>query len=412
MKPLSLLFACLGTAIAAGPGPLPPAVRDGTPVVVSKPKPTRQVLLKWRDAKPALTASQIATLDRVLVNGRGKPDWAVAGSIPALHVYVLRVPWGQTPKTVAARLAKTAGVQFSESNEQRLPESLAPLPGLDAWLPSDPFYGSQWHLARIGVLTPWRARVTGSSVPVAVTDTGVQQIPDLWTIKGTSVFDGTPNFQDVMGHGTVVASTAFAKYNNALQGCGVAPNAYPVYSVRISGPDGWATYSAMAKGIVWAADHGARVVNLSYQGGNSSTVATAARYLESTTQGVLVAAAGNANNELVGPDVPEIVEVAATAPDDTKAWFSCFGARVDLSAPGVAIYASDSAGGFQAHNGTSFASPIVAGAAALIIRQGVMQGQNLTAAQVRQRLLTAVDDLGPPGRDPVFGVGRLNLARL
>ena len=121
----------------------------------------------------------------------------------------------------------------------------------------------------------------------------------------------------------------------------------------------------MASGLTWAADHGARVANLSYRASTSSTVASAAQYFQNRG-GVVTVAAGNEAVFEPAPDNPYMLTVSGSNPDDLLYAWSNTGNNVDLAAPGSA-YSTTRGGGYSAVSGTSIAAPIVAGVAALVL---------------------------------------------
>jgi len=175
--------------------------------------------------------------------------------------------------------------------------------------------------------------------------------------------------------------------------------------VRISALDGTATYSAMASGLTWAADHGARVANLSYKASTSATVASAASYFQSKG-GVVVAAAGNQATFDSSSDNPNILTVSATDSNDVLTSYSNTGNNIDLAAPGT-VFTTYEGGSYGNSGGTSVASPIVAGAAALVLSVK----PTMTATQVQEILKQSADDIGPAGWDTSYGWGRVNVAR-
>lgn len=134
--------------------------------------------------------------------------------------------------------------------------------------------------------------------------------------------------------------------------------------VHIADANGYAYWSTVAQGICWAADHGARVVNVSYKGVlGSSTVQTAAQYLRS--KGGVVVAAGNSGGLKSIAASDAMLPVAATEQNDVRASFSSYGPYVDLSALGVSLDTTTVGGGYAYASGTSFSSPLVAATAAL-----------------------------------------------
>jgi thermitase len=177
--------------------------------------------------------------------------------------------------------------------------------------------------------------------------------------------------------------------------------------VRISDDTGgYAAYSAMAAGLTWAADHGARVANISFGGASqSATVRSAAQYFQNHG-GVVTASAGNSGVLLTDADNPYILTVSAVNGNDTLIPGSNYGNIVDLCAPGSG-YTTSHGGQYGGGSGTSFAAPVVAGVAALVISAN----PGLTGQQVQDIVTSTVDDLGPVGRDVQYGAGRVNAAR-
>ena len=205
------------------------------------------------------------------------------------------------------------------------------------------------------------------------------------------------------GHGTSVAGVAAATSNN---GAGVASVAWgcKLLPVRISDLNGYATYSTIASGLTYAADHGARVANISFRASDSSTVASAAQYFQSKG-GVVAMAAGNESAFVSSADNPYVLTVSATDSNDALTSWSNTGNNIDLAAPGVNIYTTTRGGGYGLGTGTSFAAPLVAGAAGLVISAN----PGLNAQQVQDILKQNADDLGTAGWDASYGAGRLNV---
>jgi hypothetical protein len=172
--------------------------------------------------------------------------------------------------------------------------------------------------------------------------------------------------------------------------------------IRVSDINGYATDSSIANGLTWAADHGARVANISYIVSSSSTVTTAARYFQSKG-GVVTASAGNNGTFISSADNPYIITVTASNISDQLYAWSNTGNNLDLAAPGQ-VYTTIPGAGYINAAGTSFSAPIVAGVAALVMSAN----PSLTPAQVRDVLTKSADDLGPAGWDSSFGWGRVN----
>lgn len=272
---------------------------------------------------------------------------------------------------------------------------------------SDPSFGSSWALSKIQAPIAWDI-ANGAGVMIAVLDTGVDSAhPDLAPnlVPGWNVYDNNADTSDVNGHGTAVAGAAAMAANNGSGSAGVAWGAR-IMPVRIAGPDGYAYWSTVAQGIYWAADRGAKVVNVSYNGVSASaTVQAAAQYLRSKGGVVVVAAGNSGGEELVDPS-DALLTVSATDSSDLRAGFSSYGGYVDLAAPGVGIYSPVSGGGYGNWSGTSFSSPIVAGTAALMLSAN----NRITPADIDRILKETAVDLGQSGNDIYFGAGRVNAA--
>ncbi|MEM2738888.1 MAG: S8 family serine peptidase, partial [Candidatus Bathyarchaeia archaeon] len=284
-------------------------------------------------------------------------------------------------------------------------------------VPNDYYYAVQWHLQKVGMPIAWDVSKGDSNILIAVLDTGVDvNHPDLSgkLVEGFNVYYGTGDVVDDYGHGTMVAGVAAAITNNGL---GISAPAWncKILPVKVNLPgSGSTTFSLLAKGLVYAADRGAKVACISWQVFNGSgTLAEAAKYFVDKG-GIVVAAAGNTGKYENYNDSPYIVSVAATENGDSPASFSSYGPYVDLAAPGVGIFTTisgmkassyDVAYGYA--SGTSFSTPLTAGVAALIYSVN----PSFTPAQVEQILESSALDLGEAGYDFHYGWGRLDAAK-
>ena len=192
-----------------------------------------------------------------------------------------------------------------------------------------------------------------SGTLVAVVDTGVSARQGIRLVAGADLVDGDTNATDPNGHGTAVAAQVLA----VCPGCSILP-------IRVLSSSGSAPWARVAAGIVWAVDHGARVVNVSIAGSGGSPELRAATAYAQSHDVLVVAAAGNAAD--TRPAYPAayagVVGVAAEDFDGRLYDWSSRGSWVDLAAPGCAtLPAGDS---LEAACGTSFAAPLVAGLAA------------------------------------------------
>ena len=279
-----------------------------------------------------------------------------------------------------------------------------------AAVPNDPYYGSEWHLAKVGAAAAWDT-AQGAGITIAVIDSGVDIThPDLapHVVPGWNVYGKNADTTDVCGHGTAVAGTAAAAMNNGAGVAGVAGQA-KIMPLRIAFLDGGscvAYLSDMAAAVTYAADHGARIANLSFSGvPSSAAVQNAANYLRSKG-GLVFAAAGNGNRDEGYAPTSTMVIVAATDSADNRSSFSSYGNYVTLSAPGTGIYTTSVGGAYGSWSGTSFASPLAAGVAALMMSAN----PSLDPSRIETLLYASATDLGTAGRDIYFGYGRVNAA--
>lgn len=327
------------------------------------------------------------------------------------------------------------------------------------WTPNDPYFGSQaswgqafddlWGLKITEAAPAWDLN-RGAGVVVAVIDSGVYAHPDLqanlWTntaeiagngidddnngyiddVNGWNFVDNNNDTSDQNGHGTHVAGTIAAVGNNGLGIVGVAPNAriMPLKGLNADGQGGsFGLYQAM----IYAADNGAKVINNSWGGFGYSYLGLDASSYAVNKGVVVVAAAGNYGldaSQFNPANLPDVITVAASGPNDALAvgpqgTFSNIGSKIDIAAPGQEILSLLSpgcsiatarpdlvvGGQYLQLNGTSMASPHVAGAAALILSRF----PTYTPEQVRWVLRDSADRVNP--WDLNFGYGRLNLRR-
>lgn len=275
-----------------------------------------------------------------------------------------------------------------------------------SYVPDDPKFKRQWGLKKARFPEAWDRVRRG--VRVAVVDTGIRRRhPELRKkiVAQWDFVEGDGVAQDEDGHGTHVAGIVAARTGNKKGIAGACPKCRLVVAKVLDG-NGSGTDVDIAKGIVWSVKKGAKVVNLSFSGpGESGTLKNAIDFAASR-KAVVVAAAGNerTNKPYYPAAYGNVIAVAATTYKDRRARFSNYGEWIDVSAPGVGIL-STYPGGYAYYSGTSQASPYVAGLAGLLAAQG--RGPY----NVRQRILHTAVDLGPEGRDPYFGAGRIDAAR-
>lgn len=279
----------------------------------------------------------------------------------------------------------------------------------------DPFRSQQWAMDWLGIEPIWEVSV-GADIDVAVVDTGVDgSHPDLvGRVAPGASFLGTGGTAQVgggatdpNGHGTHVAGIAAAGAQNGAGIAGVAPLAR-ILPVRVLDSTGSGSSSAVAAGITWAVDNGAEVINLSLGGSYSAAIATAADYAESRGV-VVVAAAGNtgAPNSVMYPAaLPKVIAVGSHDSIGSLSPFSSQGPEVDVAAPGSNVVSTYPGAQWRFMQGTSMATPHVAGTVALML--GV--DRTRSPEQIRALIRSTAVDAGAPGFDDGFGWGRLDTA--
>jgi thermitase len=277
--------------------------------------------------------------------------------------------------------------------------------------------------ADIKAVPAWDRAQGDADTVIAIVDTGVDlNHPELAAKLvnfGHDFANGDDEASDDHWHGTHVAGIAAADTNNAIGIAGVARDCR-ILPVKVMDASGNGYYSWIIDGIIWAADHGADVINLSLGGDiDDPFLEDACKYAHD--KGIVIAAAAG-NDGLAGVLFPAayddyVLAVAASDYDDMIADFSNHGPQVDVAAPGVWIlgpapqwYVGEGYAPYLFASGTSAATPHVAGMAALL--KSAKPG--LTADQIMQIIRYTADDINrttSPGRDDHAGYGRINMER-
>ncbi len=287
--------------------------------------------------------------------------------------------------------------------------------------PNDPDYGKQWNLRSINVEAAWD-ETKGRGATVAVIDTGISPVPDLAKttfVKGYDFVNDRVEAIDDNGHGTHVAGTIAQSTNNSFGVAGIAYEA-SLMPLKVLSSSGGGNIADIAEAIRFAADNGAQVVNMSLGGGGESQLMKEAIDYAHSKEVVIVAAAGNSNENAAAYPAryPYVIGVSALGPSGTKAPYSNFGAGIDISAPGGAKDGDDPAGGilqntinpetgesvFEAYQGTSMAAPHVAGVAALLKAEGISNPDEVEDVLKQSALKVEDDALNH------YGAGKLDAA--
>ncbi|RED64230.1 S8 family peptidase [Cohnella phaseoli] len=282
--------------------------------------------------------------------------------------------------------------------------------GEEALIPNDTLYSEyQWNLPEIATEAGWKLAKGNPDIVVAVLDTGVQaDHPDLKgrIVKGVNIVDPSADPNDDVGHGTHVAGIIAAEVNNNE---GVAGMTWytKIMPVKVLDDTGAGSTYSVAEGIIWATDNGAHVINMSL--GNyaqAEFLHDAIKYAHDKGV-VLVAASGNDNTDRPGfpAAYPEVLAVAATDPDESRAEYSNYGDYIDVAAPGSSIPSTYPGSRYAALSGTSMASPHVAALVSLVRSAN----PDMSNEEVMELIRKTAKDLGPAGRDIEFGFGQIDV---
>ena len=350
------------------------------------------------DASPALVASieRDLGIDLVLISDQARDE----------QVYRAHVPADRADAILAA-LARTRGVEIAEPDAtfSLSPDELsseqyaaAVAPPEHGWVgyPDDPGYDKQWHMRQIGMPEAWKL-ADGEGVIVAVLDTGVayedhgafHQVEDLKGVEFVKPYDfvaNTTHANDDHGHGTHVTGTIAQVTHNGLGVTGVARNV-KIMPLKVLSGSGSGSVAGIADAIRYAADNGAKVINMSLGGPFPSRVLKKAVEYAHSKGVVVVCAAGNESRGKVGYPAayPGAIAVASTQSDEATAFYSNYGKDIDIAGPGGNTRSGEAGGvlqntikigdpsqsGYFAFMGTSMAAPHVAGVAALVVGEGV-----------------------------------------
>ncbi|MBU2632875.1 S8 family peptidase [Patescibacteria group bacterium] len=363
-----------------------------------------QVLVKFKDGTPQ------GIIDATM---RGNNS-TVRSKIVDLNVLVLKVPQAAEEK-VAFALSHNPNVEYAELDY--MAQALMTV--------DDPYFSTQWGLentndADIDAPAAWDI-TKGNETIVAILDSGVSKNhPDVsaQVVVDRANYSDSATDDDVYGHGTHVGGIVAAMTNNGVGVAGVCPDC-KLMSVKVLNDSGSGAYSWIANGITYAANHGAKVINMSLGGSRKSiTLENAVNYAWNKDV-VVVAAAGNSGNQskTYPGAYTNAIAVAATDNQDKKASFSEYGSWVDVAAPGVSIYSSwndnsspsnpqpdciSATECYKYASGTSMSTPMTAGVVALIWSTN----KYTTASQVRNRLEVTADKIA--GTGTYWSAGRVN----
>ena len=395
-----------------------------TLVLVSSPAVFNSFASAARDIKDLRENLELRKVAKELERGEHKKDELIVKFKGEKNFRRVNLVQNENIEDALTKFRKRADIEYAEPNYI----------AYAFFTPNDPYFSYQWHLKQIKMEDAWNVS-SGSGVIVAIIDTGVAYqnystyylAPDLANttfVPGYDFVNNDTHPNDDQGHGTHVAGTVSQSTDNNLGVAGVAYGA-KIMPVKVLNRFGSGTYADIAEGIRWAADNEAKVINLSLGGSATTTyLEDAIRYAYEKGV-VIVAAAGNSSSS--APSYPAaydqyVISVGAVRYDKNLAYYSNYGPSVDVVAPGgdttvdqngdgygdgvlqQTFSGSRSNFGYYFYQGTSMASPHVAGAAALLISNG----NAITPDQVRAALEGTTEDLGVSGKDTTYGWGLIN----
>ena len=421
-----------GAAVVSASAAARAAAQPAQPLRTRINRPTHvpdQLLVKFRPAASASAASGL----------HAQVGATVLRAIDRIDVQVVRLGQGVSPQQAIAAYRTSGLVEFVEQDGYLFASRT----------PNDPSFGAQWHYPQINLPIAWDTTI-GGPVIVAVLDTGYRtDHPDAGvTVTGFDFITradngdgdgrdpdptdpGCPNISpSEFSHGTHVAGTVATHTNNGVGVAGVnwgGSSSTRLMILRVLGqilPSsdpldcGVGTFSDIADALIYAADHGAKVASMSFGGAVSSSTMDAAIAYASSRGVTMVAAAGNNNCGAIEYPArhPMVIPVGATNIVNARASYSACGA--ELRDRGVVAPGGDGMGGvlsttwsitgghvYVAFQGTSMATPHVAGVIALMITRG-----NTSPSGIQSTLRSTATDLGAAGPDTEFGAGLVNAA--
>lgn len=334
----------------------------------------------------------------------------VKKKISGINAEVVEITLGDKVGETVEKFKKLDDVEYAEPNY--LAQTLLE--------PNDPLYSSQWNLNKVSASNAWDD-AEGGGGPVAVIDTGVSaDHPDLKgeVLSGYNFVSENTNTADDHGHGTHVSGIVSASTNN---GVGVASVGFKgsILPIKVLDASGSGTYADVASGIIYAANNGARVINLSLGGPSPSTVLQSAVTYAVNKGSFVVAAAGNSGSStpLYPAACKGALAITATTSSDSLASFSSYGSNAFAAAPGVSITSTYPGSQYKAMSGTSMATPHVSGLMELALAYGASSNKSISGQQLIDFIKNSSDKVGgyaydANGWNQYFGYGRINAYEL
>lgn len=373
----------------------------------------------------SIAAQNPFVLKRLIVQAKsGTLDFSKLKAVEAVqspdHTYIVQFASAADAKYAMEEIQKWSGIEYVEPDSYvRISETWKDTSGLEligtagaeGWVSDfsaqSVIQSNSWGVAKIGAAEYAKtvAENTTKSITVAVVDTGTAAHSFLKSrlVSGYDYVDNDSDPNDLNGHGTHVAGTVV----DCTPGLNVK-----IMPVRVLDAEGTGYSSVVGAGIRYAADHGAKIINLSLSGNCSHYKEDAIDY--AIGKGVtVVAASGNDAAyidyaETCPAHLENVICVGAVNSANSLAYFSNYGSTLDLVAPGVGIKSCVPGGGYEYWDGTSMAAPHVSAAAAMV----KLLNPSYTPAKIERALKNSCTDLGEAGWDMGYGYGILNCTKL
>lgn len=280
--------------------------------------------------------------------------------IPGIQAMTVRFPEGTSRPAAESWLSRLPNALYIEPNYFAKAQ----------FIPNDPAFPNQFNLRLVAAAPAWDVEQGASNVVIAILDSGIDtDHPELVSkIKPGHDFvqeDNSP--EDDFGHGTFCAGIAAAETNNGIGLAGAAPGC-TLMPVKVLDSTGYGTYSDIAQGIIYAADHGAKVISMSFAGSSYSGALENAVDYAWNKGSMLIAAAGNSGNRspVFPAAIRRVLAVGSVNKIGRRSNFSNYGSWVSVAAPGEFVYSTYLNGGYASLQGTSMSTALVAGEAAIV----------------------------------------------
>jgi thermitase len=337
--------------------------------------------------------------------------------IPNIHVYkISTVSWDKKLKMYWDRYI-AGSLKFVEPVHQYKATVI----------PNDTYYSEQWAQTKISAPQAWDITTGSESIKIAIVDTGIDgthedlngKVTSGWDFvnggeEGTAISENTDSDDNVPGHGTMVSGVTAAVTNNDKGVAGLNWQSY-VMPVKVLDSDGYGNDYTIARGIIYAADNGAKVLNLSFGGATSSETLRAAIDYAYNLGCVIVAASGNDNSSIDEPARYSKVIAVGASTDSDERWVenestgSNYGSELAVVAPGKYILTSIDYPGYNYGyaTGTSLAAPYVSGLVSLILSQHSTFSQDQVLSQIENNTDKPAG-MGGNNFTNEYGYGRIN----